>query len=334
MKKNAFLILFAGIILFSGCSTRKFAISSVPNDALISVTSKLDSAGKWGTLYFKNPTEAQITFVGKNDAHRIRVDRRGYYPESKVVTRDSALKIDFNMRRIDNTTDQIYDTSGLYKATYLFLPPEIDVTIRSGLGNMIKLKHSDELTKQASDSINKLMKNGNHSNNIAILSTSEKDTLWKEISTKLNDYLMKLNGAKLRYYSYPAEVGSIIQQDTILIGQLKSTCNNYSNPYLIFTSLKCIKESTGRIIGNMGLAIAGGAVDGYNRAMYGTYTSTYDPNAFTLDTGTKIVYFVLDSKTFEVVKIDQNYYGYDLSSKKQRPAFVKELLTYPKLKKH
>ena len=330
---NRTILLFSFLVIILGCSKRVFIVTSVPSKSLITVSYKGDTTGFFGSFYFKYPAEVQLVFLGKGDAYRIIANHRGYTPASQIVTKDTALKVTLAMQCVDSTSEIPYDTSKLLNASFLLLKPDIDVTIRSGVGNLTKLKHSKELSQQAADSVYYCLQKPVNGNSASFLPMKYSETSWNEIDTLVLKYLVKLNGAKLPYYTYPPGIMPFIKGDTTLMSGMVHASKNYKNPYLVYVWAKCVKESTGRIFGNIALTVTAAGVQGYNQAIYGNYTTTWDPNAFNLQTGTKIVYFVIDPLTLEVVRIDQRYYDYDLTSAKHRKAFVNEILQYPNIKK-
>jgi hypothetical protein len=331
MNRSAILFLF--LIVVSGCSKRVFMFTSVPGNSLVTVNSKRDTTGITETVYIKDPAEVKLFFLGKGDAYRIMANHRGYVPVSRIISKDSALKMTLAMQRVEGVSEIPYDTTKLLNASFLLLKPDIDITIRSGLGNFTKLNHSDELSRQATDSVYYFLEKTVNNTPASFLPLKYSETSWNEVDPILVKYLVTLNGAKLPYYTYPPNILQFIKADTILLSRLSQASKEYRNPYFVYVWAKCVKESKGRIIGNIALTAAAAGVQGYNQAMGNYYSTNWDPSAFTLQTGTKIVYFVIDPNTLEVVKIDQNYYDYDLTSTKNRKAFVNEILQYPKTNK-
>ncbi len=331
---NRTALLFLWLVVVTGCSKRIFMVTTVPDNSLITVSSKTDTAGAFGTFYFKNPSQVKLVFMGKGDSYKIMVNHRGYFPKSCIVSKDSALKMTLAMQRAEGASGTPYDTLKLINASFLILKPNIDITIRSGVGNIIKLRHSDELSRQIADSIYSLLQRPANNTEANFPPLKYSQTLWNKNDPALRKYLLTLNGAKLPYYTYPPSILPFVKGDTALLKEFRNAIRSYNKPYLVYVWAKCIKESTGRIIGNIAMTVAAAGVQGYNQAMYGSYSPAWDPSAFALQTGTKIVYFVIDPETFEVVRIGQKYHEYDLTSAKYIKTFVNEILQYPQLNNH
>lgn len=258
-----------------------------------------------------SPTEAKLTFIGKKDYYYITVEKRGFESQTVYVTKDSVLNLHFDLKRIPEVADTGYHEIDYSNVRFHLLPLSTNVIIHSGVGNLDKYTPSPEASNHANSRLNKLIYEGSDSaisvyplqRNQLEQCMAYKDSLPYE----LKEYLLTLNMERLKYYPLPAN----IKPYTEMFGDFRSSEDSLTNDYYICLWIKCISETKGRVAGNI-LASFGAAVTSGASTAYGT-TFCYDPTAFNLDSGSKLVYFVIDPITLEVVDIRYEYTGYVLN---------------------
>ncbi len=124
---------------------------------------------------------------------------------------------------------------------------------------------------------------------------------WPNLSSELNQYLLKLNPNRLQHYSLPPYAMADVKG-------LKTFIERYGNrpgnekPYLVYVWSKCFTETKGRRTGNLLLSAVGPAVSSMNRSY------VYDPAAFQPYSSTMVFIYVIDAKTSEVVHIEQRVF--------------------------
>jgi hypothetical protein len=338
-KSKYNLILFvAGIFLLStGCgTTKKFAIQSIPSDALITVhqTADVESINLFPAPPDKNettPFQKTITFW-KDETLYIAVAKRGYKPVFQPVTVHSSLEVNLPLERIEGAVTEaaIFDNNKLKNSSFSLLPINVEVLIHSGVGRMDKNTYSSELSQQTTLKLTDELKKAYAVNN----PTAKQETFlnpalesdWVRILEPTKKFLSGLNPVRLPYYSYPPLLSSGVTGARVFLEQAQQLPDK-PGAYLYYIHAKCVSETSGRKVGNFFLALAGATVHAYGVSV-GTYFY-YDPSAFNPDSGTLLTIYVIDAATSEVLWIDQNYVGYDITKDDDLLKLVKLIVDFP-----
>ncbi len=304
--------LFCLAMLLSSCSSRTFSINCEPSGSLIMQGTKysfLTSSNIVGVA----PLQTKVMFLGKNDSYFFSATKRGFYPDTVYITRDSALSLTFSLKPIEGADTTTFNPAKLKGASFIMLPVLVDVYLHKGVGSLDKYEYtetqSSEVTKNLDNGIREVHSQSN-TEYPGLVSVKEPDS-WKFYSEKYRDFLLDLNGNLLNYYpEHPSIKGVYWPIDKLF--QVGSD----SSRYLVYTYCKTVKPTAGRIVGNIAATVAAGAVEGYNTATYGYSISYYNAEAFSIDNNTLIVSFVICPKTGKVLFRKDTVVGYDIVGEK------------------
>ena len=311
MKRAVFLGLLVLItMVVSACgTTRNFIVDSNPKGGLILLQPEGSFVISQGQSIYSEtpigvtPRTTPITFIGDDTKVKFTVEKRGYTSATSLATKESGITILFDLKRIDGVPEEIsFKKEDLSTGTFTLLPPFVEVIIHSGLGRLDKKEYSPEVSKKVTDDLTvELTKTCDGSNKIrrAIMDdTQGKD--WSTLTLEMHKYLSNLNAERLPYYSLPPYLNSNVNGFNTFINSYKKQAGIDSR-YLLYMSNKCVTETTGRSVGNFVLAVMGTATAPANRGYY-------DPSAFNPDSGTLVTWYVIDTKTSEVVHINQQVF--------------------------
>ncbi len=319
MKTISANILCIIILLTTGCTTKKFIINTQPEGAYIGNFFKSDVT----------PMEEKITFFGKSAEYHYTLMKRGYLPDTVIITRDSPPEVNFSMKRIDGVSVESTEPIELSLHNVNLLPVNVEIMLHKGVGNMDKYEHSDELSKLAFTGLNEEL-HAIHSDTMISLIDIPVGQNWQSTSDELEVYLKTLKPALLAYYPEPTSILDILERNeglfSTLLEQVKSSC---TNQYIVFAWCRSIKSTTGRIIGNLVASMASATVAGIETATYGMPVSYADPSAFAIDNSTLFVAYIVDPNTGEVLEIKQRVVPYDLTERENLKEFAKLILTFP-----
>lgn len=320
MKTQVFIQVCTALILFSGCSTRKFVISSVPEGAYI--------VG-YGETRTDKPVDGSVTFLGKSDEHRFVAMKRGYTPDTLTVTKESPLDLQFDLKPIKGTSTQFREAVELDTNNVHLLPVCVEILLHKGAGNLDRYEHSEELSAEAFLALNNELQKIQSDSTVSYLSISEGPE-WNAIAEELKESLLVLDPALLKYYPEAPSVSSILGKNPALFDPIRDRLKQSGDKeYLAFAWTRSIKPSAGRIIGNMGLAVASGVVAGYETAAYGYPVTLSDPSAFLLDNSTLFAVYLIDPSDAEVLDIRQYVLPYDITKEERVQSFARSVILFP-----
>ncbi len=334
MKRALFLGLLVLITMVaSACGTTKnFIVDSNPKGSLIllqpeggfvlSQDQSIHSVTPMGVT----PKTTPITFIGDDTKAKFTVEKRGYTSATSLVTKESDTAIFFDLKRIDGVSEEVsFKKEDLSTGTFTLLPPFVEVIIHSGLGRMDKKEYSPEVSKKVTDDLTvELTKtcDGNNKIRRAIMDdTQGKD--WSTLTKEMHKYLSNLNAERLPYYSLPPYLNSNVDGLNTFINSYKKQAGIDSR-YLLYMSSKCVTETTGRSVGNFVLSVMGAANETASRGYY-------DPAAFNPDSGTLVTWYVIDTKTSEVVYIKQQVFP-DITDANYLKKLASVVCKFPELK--
>jgi hypothetical protein len=310
------------LFTLTGCSSRTFSISCQPSDALILQGAYLSNPIFGGSVIGKTPVEQTITFFGKDDKYYFTATRRGFYQDTVIVTRDSTTTIKFNLNPIANADTTTFNPCLLKTAHFVLLPVKVDLVLHKGVGSLDSFERSDELSAEITNNLDNILKKEENTKNIFYPGASAGGGFsnWEKPASEINGYLLSLNGDMLNYYP----VHPSIEPDKLSALE-PFTLKTDSSAYLIYTYCKSIKPTAGRVAGNIAATLASGAVDGYNTAMYGYSGSVYNASAFSIDSSTLLVAFVLNPKDGKVLLRKDFVLNYHIAEEKSQKAFAEKL---------
>ncbi len=324
------IIILSIFILFHNCSTRYFTINSTPDSTMVVMLTSSNHLIPSGSACGKTPVKQTVTFIGKGDTYSFVAMKRNYEPDTIVVTRDSPLAIDFNLKEI---SDKKASGSRLNKDADIkisLLPIDSEIVLHKGVGNLDKYEKSDELSRKVRDSLNMkitttCLDSGLHY--VSLEKLNEKaDSL--PVLIELRNYLLSLNIQLIPYYTEPPRFSeSVIDQ----LSHIKAYSDDDSIPdrsYWLYVWCKSIKPTSGRVIGNIAANIGAGAVQGYETAMYGTPVSYVNPDAFALDYHTIFMVAMIEPHTGELLSIDQYRLPFELTNSKSQDSFIETLMEH------
>ena len=153
---------------------------------------------------------------------------------------------------------------------------------------------------------------------------------WPLASAELAAHLQSLSPELLPYYPEAPSVAAIFEKYALLfspvLDQLKQSDEE---ELLVYGWCKSVKPTTGRIIGNFSAAVAGGAVSGYETAVYGYPVSYSDPSVFALDNSTIFVAYIIDPGSGEILETRQYVVPYDITKTDRLQAMARSIILFP-----
>ena len=343
IKYNICTVLYAGILfvssLFTACSTLQVNVSSEPEECLILRGSRNEAYAKippWNVGV--SPVSEKLFFMGKSDMYYYTAMKRGYYSDTIDINKENDPNIKLTLKRIPGTSDELYDTSGIHNAEFLLLPARANIYRHVGVGNLDSYKYSEELTMESTNWLNREMSSltiDSSRSSVIKFDTEESEQAWDEVFMELHDYLVNLEAHKLQYYERAPSVKEILEKNTKVqetLSEYFSTIDN--NAYLVFISCKSIKPTAGRAMGNAGVVVASGAVEGYNNAMYGdnnAYSAVMysSPQSFNMDNNTLLTAYIIDKNTGEVASITQHRVPFHIANEDAVKEYAKMVCMFP-----
>jgi hypothetical protein len=317
MSKSASLVLLVVMTMVaSACgTTRHFIVDSNPKGALILVQPEEGFVNSGERSIFVEtpmgvtPSPLPITFIGDKCKVKFTAEKRGYTASTSLATKESGTVIFLDLKRIAGVPDAVpFKKEDLSTGTFTLLPPYVEVLIHSGLGRVDKKEYSPEVSQKVAHDLNdelaKTCDNGNNQLRRSVMDDAqEKD--WSALTVSMNKYLSKLNAKRLSYYSLPPYLNNNVDGFKTFITSYKKKAGIDSR-YLVYMWSKCVTETKGRLVGNFAMAILGGVVK--TDAQARGHSFYYDPSAFDPDSGTLVTWYVIDTKTSEVVYINQQVF--------------------------
>jgi hypothetical protein len=291
--KRLFTIYTIITIIFSSCSTKKFVCSSIPNHALI--TAQSDTILK-NSIYTpmgkETPATIKLQFWGRDDKYFLTAEKRGYYPTTKVVTKNSELANTFELKRIEGVSDAIYSKENLKNATFYLLPPKIQFLYHKGAGAFDRYEPDVQVAKKIKENLIKNITEANKSS-FCMLNMEGKDACKSyrdSLPEDIFNYLFNLSEKRLNYYPSPASIEAFINKNGNIREALKNHPAVNSHCYFVCLFGKSISATAGRMVG---------------QALLTSSSSSYSP---TTDSGTTLNIFIIDAETLEVVHINKMFY--------------------------
>ncbi|MFH2044722.1 MAG: hypothetical protein ABIK92_06215 [Pseudomonadota bacterium] len=326
--RNHYLILFviSTLLFISGCFTNKnFMIKSEPEGALVIRHNKegIDEPLSFTKIIGEAPAKDKITFIGADDTSYYTLEKRGYRGVTESVTKNSQETIVLKLERINDIPETVFDRQNLKNSTFYLLPIRFDIVLHGGVGAIDRYKLSPKLSEDISSKFNQSLLSTEHMIEVNFDDKTQK--VWGEYSEDINTFLTKLNPKRLQYYTSPPFIFDKVPGFTV--GE--SLKNLDSKSYLLYVYGKCIKASSGRIVGNAALNVASGAVEGYQAAQGRTFAS--DANAFRIDNSTIVSFYVIDPHTSEVLTAETVSYPMDITNPKAFEMIALSVRQFPEM---
>lgn len=326
------MLLLLLAVFLGGCGTTKvFTVDTNPKGSLVTTKQipkdESDILAKiYGTKYHgESPSKAQIIFL-EGDRFSVTAEKRGYEPASIEVNKDSEIALSFELKRIQGVSEEPFRRESLETGSFTLLPVFAEVSVRSGVGRTGSREYSAELSKKIADSLNaeltNLLRDGKKPMRRPCQQEEKYSREWSVCTRELNEYLFTLDPARLAYYGMPPFVKGKVAGFEQLVDRLEQI--GTKNPYLLYVHAKCITETTGRKVGNFFASILGAGMAGTGSMPY------YDPTAFNPDSGTLVTLYVLDSKTTEVLHIEQRVFD-DITDEEYLKAMAANIGAFPKI---
>jgi hypothetical protein len=244
--RTSVIVLTLAILFLCGCSSRVFYISLKPEGSL------LRHQEYYG---YSNIAEAwtdeipyKVLFAGKNRKTSFSAMKRGYYEDTIWVTRESAPKISFNLRKLSETDSFSDYLSQLPEANLFILPPKVDVILHKGAGNLSRYEKSDLQSYRAGRNILAfLSQESEHNKRNFQLQITDKSGLNDtfNIPDHIMKYLFSIKPDLLRYYSIPPSIKRSIRPDFRLQDEFTTNIPSESNTFWAVVYLKTIKPTSG-----------------------------------------------------------------------------------------
>lgn len=308
------------ILITSGCASRKFVISSYPEGAYI--------VGH-GETTNDHPIDETIMFVGKSHRQSFVAMKRGYYPDTLTVFKDSPPELHFHLRPVEGIPPLLRKPVELKLENANLLPVHVDIVLHKGVGAMDKYEESEELSQKAWTDLNEKLLSMQSDTTISVIDLSEISG-WQSASAELEVYLQSLSSELLAYYpKYPSVAGILDEYSELFSPVLDQLKQSGEEELLVYGWCRSVKPTTGRIVGNMGLVVASAVVSGYETAAYGYPVSYSDPSAFALDNSTLFVAYVFDPNSGEVLEIRQFVVPYDIAKEERLQELSSSIMQFP-----
>jgi hypothetical protein len=238
------------------------------------------------------PANVKLQFLGKDSKYYLTAEKRGYYPFTKVVTKNSELANTFTLKRIEGASEALYPKENLKNATFYLLPPKIRFIYHKGAGAFEKYEYDAGESKKIKENLVKDIASRNKTS-ICVLNFDGKDACkaYKDsLPAEFFNYVFDLNNKRLNYYAYPPSIEPIITK----FGDIREALQNHTSAnghrYFVCLSAECISQTAGRAVGQVFLTAA---------------SRSYVP---TNDSGTTLNLVIIDAETLEVVHIYKTFY--------------------------
>lgn len=315
---NIFTLLMVLLLpVLHGCGTTKnFTVDSAPKGALVVLKPKVGNPSINGhilmreTVVGETPVTTPITFLEDTSECELLIEKRGFEQASRVVGKDSAESIQFNLKRKQKVAESLFRKNALDTSTFIVLPAYAEVHVHSGVGRLDKIEESAELSGKLTGEMNSALIAGARGNAafkaLSDVWTVEEKGEWQDLVIRTNRYLRTLDPKRLSYYSDPPYISNTVPGIAQFLQKIKAKQGKETR-YVLYVTAKCVTETSGRKAGNIALALLGAASQGASRAAYG-FTPYYDYSAFQPDSGTLAVLYVIDADTSEVLHIEHRTY--------------------------
>ena len=320
MKYLSLVLICTGILFTSGCATRKFIINSNPEGAYI--------VG-YGEATNEQPINESAIFLGKSDQYSFVAMKRGYYPDTLTVSKDSPLEVHFQLRRMEGVPLLLRRPMELTCDNANLLPVNVEIVLHKGVGNLDRYEKSEELSDKARSDLNSELQTIRSDTTVYALNIPENPD-WPSVMAELEEYLQSLSPDLLAYYPEPPSVADILERNRALFSPvMDQLAQSGEEEFLVYGWCKSVKPTAGRIIGNVSASVASGVVSGYETAAYG-YPVTYsDPSAFALDNSTLFVAYIIDPGSGEVLEARQYVVPYDITKMDRLQMLARSIILFP-----
>ncbi len=327
---SSIVVILALMLSIQGCSTRQFAVRSVPEGSLVIMGSVTDQLGYSRVVCGTSPVTKKVNFIGKNAGYYIKTMARGYETDSIIVTKNSEPEVMVKMKRIESYKAEPEPSEYLKNADFYLMPVNTNIILHKGVGNLDRYERSDELSREAADSINKKLKTIGLTDHQQYISYEYFPDLseWNKSSNILSEYLLKLKAELLMYYPLPPAIpeNDLRLMTSLLDAYHLSPLIDTTGKLLVYIWCKSIKPTTGRIAGNIAANLASGVVQGIGMTSY-----SYDPNAFNIDSSTLWIIFVIEPEKGRIIHISQHTMPFDITKPANRDKLVTILANLPQL---
>jgi len=308
------------ILISSGCASRNFIISSYPEGAYI--------VG-YGETSDDKALDETLVFVGKKHVQNFVAMKRGYYPDTVTVSKNSPEEVHFQLRPLEGIPPLLRKVVELDMENANLLPVHVEIFLHKGVGAMDKYEESEELSHVARTDLNHELQTLQSDTSIYVIDFPENAT-WQSASAELEVYLQSLSSDLLAYYpEYPSVAGILEKYSELFSPVLDQLHQTGQQELLVYGWCRSVKPTTGRVVGNMGLIVASAAVSGYETAAYGYPVSYSDPGAFALDNSTLFVAYMIDPGSGEVLEIRQFVVSYDITKKERLQELARAIIHFP-----
>lgn len=332
MKKIGLILvlaLAAGFI--GGCGTvKRVTIESNPQNALV-MTHEKDNVDDSFFVDYCEPTpgEYSINIWGKEKKVYVTAEKRGYKASTQVVTKETGPRLSFSLERMEDVPETVFEKKNLVTGTFDLLPPDVDVLIYSGAGNVGKKKFSAEKSEAVTNTffatLSEAFKENERVRRVIAPGAPLMEE-WNNVSGPLTDFVTGLNLKRLDFYCLPPYIDEKVEAFKAFREKLAGKSDGES-PYFLYVWGKCVSETKGRKAANLILGVLGGAMSGIYPHML------YNPSAFEPRSGTLVVFYVIDAVSSEVLFIEPRYFRADISKPKGMANVVGIISRFPDIDK-
>jgi hypothetical protein len=308
--KKTFLVVILVQLLSMGCATTNqhlLKVDSTPSDALISVHDKKESSTEdTRKVAGTTPIEKNFDFPSEGNRLWLEIEKRGYVPQRVEVTPET--------RNLTVNLERLKDKSGEPVREYTFPPvnrlllaiPDFEV-IKRGFS-------SEEVSKDESAAAKSGLAKGTHAYfkgkyEVVQIEGSQDDTqllksAWRDVRTAME----LIDPIRLKYLSTPQHLETKGSREAA-----RQLGSHYGAEALLVLSGKQNLETTGMVLGKVGLSVAGTAASygsAYSNAVsrgdsFFVYT-VYVPR---FSEGTLINAALIDCTTGEILWLNRGLWG-------------------------
>jgi hypothetical protein len=316
---SLFLLCLA-LLTTWGCASRRFLISSDPEGAYI--------VG-YGETTQDKPVNETLIFLGKSEVYNLVAMKRGYYPDTITLSKESPTSVQFVLRPVEGIPPLIRRPVELSLQNTNLLPVNVQMILHKGVGNLDKYEESEELSHKTCSELNQKLCALQSDSTISLISIPDTSG-WQRASAELKAYLQSLSTDLLAYYPEAPSVAPILKLNSELFSPVLDRLDQTGEEeFLVYAWCKSIKPTSGRVIGNIGVMAASAAVSGYEAATYGYPVSYSDPSVFAMDNSTLFVAYIIDPGSGEVLGSRQYVVSYDIAKPERLEAWAKSIIYFP-----
>ena len=272
----------------------------------------------YGTISGNTPLDEKL-FYFDGDQYYITVEKRGYASATRMVNEQSACDLKFDLVRIAGVEEETFDPGQLSDARFYMLPVDIEVLIHSGVGALDKRERSEFESLRVSETLNSKLRawlsQGTPRIEFEPVWDDAIQQQWRFVASPLNAWITTINAQRLPHYSRPLIIEDNVEGFAAFMERIEASLPE-PKPFLVYIHGRCISETSGRIIGNAFFS------------PLATMKFGSPQSAYASDTGTKLTFYVIDPRTYELLHMENYTFPHDATDQKRLDALVEAIGTH------